>query len=95
MKYRNVLITVGFLLGGIIGVCLIRAFFLDPIEQMGWTMFWEGLGHGELMNLGAVVQSATFLKCIAGFLLVGAVAGSVTYFKWKNGSHPLAQANKQ
>lgn len=86
MKNLNMLVTLAFLLGGIVGVCVIRAFFLDPIEQMGWTMFWEGLGHGEVMNLGAVVQSATFLKCLTGFLLVGAASGGSLYFKGKRES---------
>ena len=60
--------------GGILGVLLVRLLFLDPIEEMGWGMFWEGLFHGEFMDLGTVIQSVTFLKCLAGFILGGGAA---------------------
>jgi hypothetical protein len=60
--------------GGVAGVLLVRAFFLDPIEQLGWSMFWEGLANGQIMDLGTVVGSATFAKCMAG-LVLGAGTG--------------------
>jgi hypothetical protein len=62
-------------LGGIAGVLLVRAFFLDPFEQFGWSMFWEGIANGQIMDLGTVVGSATFAKCLAG-LVLGAGTGS-------------------
>jgi len=83
LKHPNMRVTLGFVVGGIVGACLIRALFLDPFEQMGWTMFWEGLGHGEGTNWGMVLQSATFLKCLTGFVLVGAAAGVGVYLKEK------------
>jgi hypothetical protein len=60
--------------GGILGVLLVRALFLDPIEEIGWRMFWDGLFDGRLMNLGTVIQSVTFLKCLVGFILGGGAA---------------------
>lgn len=60
--------------GGVVGVLLVRAFFLDPIEELGWRMFWEGIGNGRTMDLGMVVRSATFAKCLAG-LVLGAGSG--------------------
>jgi len=83
MNSRRIRIGLGFVLGGILGVCLIRALFLDPLEQMGWSMFWSGLGQGEDMNWGMVLQSATFLKCLTGFVLVGAAGGVGVYLREK------------
>jgi hypothetical protein len=85
MNSRKIHIALGFSFGGLLGVLLVRALFLDPFEQMGWTMFWEGLGRGEGMNWGVVLQSATFLKCLMGFVLVGAAAGVGVYRKQKQG----------
>jgi hypothetical protein len=72
-------VTLGFAVGGIVGVFLIRVLFLDPFEQMGWTMFWQGFGRGDDMNWGMVLQSATFLKCLTGFTFVGAAAAVTAY----------------
>jgi hypothetical protein len=67
-------LIVSLCVGGIVGVLLVRAFVLDPIEELGWRMFWEGIGNGRSMDFGMVVQSATFAKCLAG-LVLGAGAG--------------------
>jgi hypothetical protein len=69
-----------FFAGGLLGVLLVRAFFLDRVEELGWRMFWSGIGNGEPMQMGAVLQSATFAKCACGFLLVGLCAALVTWF---------------
>jgi len=68
---RRTWFIVSACVGGVLGVLLVRALFLDPIEEIGWRMFWEGIFHGEIMDLGSVVQSTTFLKCLAGFVLGG------------------------
>ncbi len=60
------------IIGAIVGVIIVRAFFLDPIQEMGWGIFWNGLSEGELMDVEMLFQSKTFLKCV-----VGAVAGGV------------------
>jgi len=83
MNSRTIRIALGFTFGGLLGVLLVRAFFLDLMEQMGWRMFWEGLGHGESMNWGMVLQSTTFAKSLAGFLLVGVATGVGVYFREK------------
>jgi hypothetical protein len=76
-------VALGFVVGGLVGVFLIRALFLDPFEEIGWRIFWQGLGRGADMNWGMVLQSATFLKCLTGFALVGATAGVSVYFQQK------------
>ncbi len=72
-------LILSFCIGGIVGVALVRAFFLDTLEEIGWRMFWEGIGNGRTMDLGMVVQSATFAKCLVGFLIGGAVAALVMH----------------
>ena len=82
-------LVVSLCVGGIVGVLLVRAFFLDPIEELGWRMFWEGIGNGRSMDLGMVVQSATFVKCVAGLVIGGAlgILGS-----WRLGSGAVQPA---
>jgi hypothetical protein len=53
---------------------LVRALFLDRVEELGWQTFWEGLGNGRMMDFGMVVRSDTFAKCLAGLVIGGAVA---------------------
>jgi hypothetical protein len=67
-------LVVSLCVGSIVGVLLVRAFFLDPIEELGWRMFWAAIGDGRGMDFSMVVKSATFAKCLAG-LVLGAGAG--------------------
>jgi len=83
MKNRTARIVLGSLLGGILGVFIVWAFFLDAIDRIGWSIFWSGLFHGEVTDWSAVVHSAAFLKCLAGFLVLGAATGITIYFKDK------------
>jgi hypothetical protein len=76
-------------IGGILGVLLVRVFFLDGIEEIGWRIFWEGLGNGRMMNFGAVVQSSTFAKCLAG-LVIGGAGAMICAWRW--GGLPTAPA---
>jgi len=66
--------VISLCVGAIVGVLLVRAFFLDPIEEIGWRMFWAAVGEGRSMDFGMVIKSATFAKCLAG-LVLGAGAG--------------------
>lgn len=83
-------LIVSLCVGGIVGVLLVRALFLDPIEELGWRMFWGGIGNGRSMDLGMVVQSATFAKCLAG-LLLGAGSGFFIASAFNRKLHPQAQ----
>ena len=61
-----------FLVGGVMGVLIVRSCFLNPIEIMGWHIFWSGLQKGEMLfSAEMVIQSATFGKCVVGFLSGG------------------------
>ena len=62
------------LAGAILGVLIVRGFFLDPVEELGWRMFWEGAARGQTMNLETVLRSSTFAKSLVGFVL-GGVSG--------------------
>ena len=69
---KKLLVVIG---GAVIGLMVVRSFMLDPMEEMGWSMFWEGFFHGKLssQDMGMVFQSATFMKlligtCVGGFV---------------------------
>jgi hypothetical protein len=62
---------------------LVRAFFLDPVEELGWRMFWSGIGNGSLMDLSVVVHSTTFTKCACGFAVVGLGAALGTWLGFR------------
>ena len=70
-RVQELKIIVGFMIGGVVGVVLVRAFFLNGLEELGWRLFWEGFLNGHLMNLGDVLNSSTFWKVFFGFLLCG------------------------
>lgn len=80
IRVNKGVVALAFAIGGIVGVCAVRAFFLDPVEKVGWRMFWSSLGGRESIDMATVLQSATFAKCTCGFLLVGAGAAFVTWF---------------
>jgi hypothetical protein len=66
--------SVLFVLGGVlVGVVVIRTFFLDPMELMGWSMFWAGLFEGRIMDPAVVLESTTFWKSIGGAMAGGAM----------------------
>jgi hypothetical protein len=71
---NGVLLPLGFLVGGTVGVILVRILFLDSIETLAWSMFWSSVGNGQLMDMGTVLRSATFAKCVSGFLVAGVAA---------------------
>ena len=73
------------LVGGVVGVLVVRYLLLDQVEVLGWRIFWSQLGEGNLMNVDTVFNSGTFWKCVAGYL-VGGGAG------WIFGSRALRRA---
>ncbi len=74
------------LIGAVIGLLIVRGFFLDPVEEMGWRLFWDALFGGHIGMRGAreVVGSATFTKSMLG-IGVGAVVGYIASSSSKAG----------
>ncbi|MFH2070552.1 MAG: hypothetical protein ABIJ11_05000 [Elusimicrobiota bacterium] len=83
MDRRKQLLGGVFLLGGILGVVVVRYFFLIPIEVLGWKIFWHFLIEGKIMNLDAVAKSSTFLKCLIGFLVGGVILRIISEIIYK------------
>ena len=65
-----------FLIGSIAGVLIMRAFFLDFIQIMGWELFWNDLSDSKIMDAEMIFKSKTFLKCFAGGA-VGGILGAI------------------
>jgi hypothetical protein len=72
---RGTVILLG-IVGGIIGVAVVRIFFLNSIQIMGWNMFWKNLSSLNFDMFKLIFKSATFGKCLVGFL-AGAGAGGL------------------
>ena len=72
------------LAGAVFGLLIVRGFFLDPVEEVGWRIFWEALfrGHISMRGMKEVVGSATFAKSMLG-ITVGAVVGYIASGKVK------------
>jgi hypothetical protein len=64
------------LIGAVFGLLVVRGFFLDPAEEIGWRIFWDALfrGHIGMRGIREAAGSATFAKSMLG-VGVGAVAG--------------------
>lgn len=64
------------LIGAAFGLLIVRGFFLDPVEEIGWRIFWEALfrGHISMRGMQEAVGSATFAKSILG-VGAGALVG--------------------
>lgn len=62
--------------GAVLGMLVVRGFMLDPIEEIGWRLFWEALfkGHISMDGMRKVLGSATFAKSGIG-MAVGAIVG--------------------
>ena len=80
---RPLLIAIGVALG----LALARYVVFDVIEVMAWQMFWSGLAEGEVAEIGAVLQSATFWKSF-GCAAVGAIGGSLLWDRMKSTDEP-------
>lgn len=64
------------LVGGIIGVAVVRMFFLNSFQIMGWKIFWNNLSKIQFDMLQNVFESATFGKCLLGFI-IGGILGAL------------------
>lgn len=71
---KNILLG---LVAGIVGLTIVKAFFLDPAEEYGWRLYWNAFFNGKGLDQsdwGVVIKSTTFIKCIGG-LLTGSIVG--------------------
>ncbi|MGD9995170.1 MAG: hypothetical protein AB7S69_17860 [Salinivirgaceae bacterium] len=66
------------IVGAIIGVAVVRMFFLNSIQIMGWKLFWNNLASLNFELFKSAFESATFGKSVLGFLIGGffGMAGS-------------------
>lgn len=58
--------------GGVIGVAIVRYYFMNTFEIIGWNLFWNNLSHLNFDMFKLIFKSATFGKCLVGFLIGGA-----------------------
>jgi hypothetical protein len=67
------------LIGAVFGLLVVRGFFLDPVEEIGWRIFWDALfrGHISMRGMEEVIGSATFAKSMLG-IGAGVVVGYLT-----------------
>jgi hypothetical protein len=59
------------LVGAIIGVAMVRLFFLNSIQIMGWKLFWNNLASFDFSMFKNAFESATFGRSVLGFLIGG------------------------
>jgi len=75
------------LIGGVIGIFIVKEFFLNPIQIAGWKMFWGSLPDAGFVDIKTALSSKTFLKSALGFTVgavIGGYGGISIYFKIKN-----------
>ena len=73
---RSSTVFILIIIGGIIGVAVVRMFFLNPIQIIGWNLFWRNVSNLNFEMFKLIFKSATFGRCFLGFL-IGAVAAVV------------------
>lgn len=74
------LIVILAIIGAIIGVAVVRLFFLNTFQIIGWNLFWKNLFHLNFDMFKLVFKSATFGKCVLGAIIgcgVGIAAGYI------------------
>ena len=64
--------------GGVFGVIVVRAFLLNEVEKIGFSLVMNNLSNLSGDDFSTVLNSSTFLKCCVGFL-VGCAAGELGY----------------
>ncbi|MGE4288594.1 MAG: hypothetical protein AB7E36_07895 [Salinivirgaceae bacterium] len=69
MKKNKVLIFA--LVGAVIGVAVVRMFFLNSLQIMGWKLFWNNLASLNFEMFKNAFESATFGNSVLGFLIGG------------------------
>lgn len=67
------------LAGGVVGVLIVRYYFLNPIQIIGWNLFWSNLSHFNFDLFKFIFKSATFGKCLVGFLVGGGIGALVGF----------------
>jgi predicted DNA repair protein MutK len=72
----NIVTSVFIVVGALAGLLVVRSFMLEPIEEMGWRMFWRTFSEGNIgrVNMEMVFHSSTFGKSVVG-VIVGGVVG--------------------
>ena len=85
--------TVRFFAGAFLGLLIVRGFFLDGVEELGFRVFLKVFfeGHMDANGLGEIVQTATFMKFVAGFIL-GGTAGVLSGFFSMKGNVKVVEA---
>ncbi len=66
------------IVGGLLGLVLVRFMFLGPFEILGWALLWEYVGRVRIPSLEMVQASMLIKSGIGfgvGFLLGRALAG--------------------
>jgi len=69
--------------GGVIGVVVVRLFILTKFQIIGWNMFWKNLSHFNFDMFKLIFKSATFGKCLLGFLIGGGIGAGAGFFLGK------------
>ena len=68
------------IVGGIVGVFVVKTFFFDVIELAGWEMFWDSVKHHNLNTNDIkeiVLKSTTFHKSFIGFVIGSGIGSSI------------------
>lgn len=73
------LIIILVIIGAIVGVAVVKFFFLNSIQIIGWNLFWKSLSHLNFEMFKLIFKSETFKKCFIG-ALIGGGAGLITGF---------------
>lgn len=65
------------IVGAIVGLLIVRGFFLDGMEELGWRIFWDQFIKGKIDagGMGEVFKSATFIKSLIGMFFGGIFGG--------------------
>lgn len=69
------------LFGGALGVLAVRFLLFDQVQEVGWSLFWDGN-----MNVDLLLESQGFWLVVMGFLL-GAGAANSLYRTFGANSH--------
>ncbi len=61
------------IIGAIVGVAVVRLFFLNSMQILGWNLFWENLSKFNFDMFRLISKSETFRKCFFGGLIGGGI----------------------
>ncbi len=75
---KNLIIILA-IIGIIAGVAVVRLFFLNSFQIMGWNLFWENLSKFNFDMFRLISKSETFRKCFFGGLIGGGIGAVVGY----------------